>query len=289
MNPAFRIITLTLLLAIASPAAAQDRYLAYLLDEHVGNWELARNGPAFQETLRIVSAQEKGRTTVVDSFALTPEGSGWRWEHRLQAGPINRIERGTIVDGRLWRENDAGERVASIKVPDAMVLPSMRAERIRAYAMAPAPVDAAAAKFAYLDPSRLRPVSARLERCEVDATLAGVAHCVALRLDARSGDELWQLGADGRILRVDMSDGAVHARLRSPGHQAVRHDRFAVGRLADPHPATLFARADALRARARGRQAAAAGVDGRAGGGPRRRARPGHRVRRLRAGRGGDA
>jgi hypothetical protein len=198
-----------LALALASPAAADDTYLAYLLDEHVGNWVLAGDGNAYQETLRIVSAQENGRTTVVDSFALTPEGTGWRWEHRLKAGPIDRIERGTIVDGRLWRENDAGERVASIKVPAAMVLPSMRAERIRAFATGAAD----AAKFAYLDPSRLRPVSARLEPCEVDAALAGAARCVALRLDARSGDELWHLAGDGRVLRVDMSFGGLPLRL----------------------------------------------------------------------------
>jgi hypothetical protein len=47
----------------------------------------------------------------------------------------------------------------------------------------------------------------------VDAELAGAAHCVALRLDARSGDEQWQLAGDGRVLRVDMTFGGLPMQL----------------------------------------------------------------------------
>jgi transglutaminase-like putative cysteine protease len=194
----------------ASATVPTQRYLAHLLDEHVGSWEIAGDGRAYKETLHIVSAQEKGRTTIIDSFALTPEGTGWRWEHRLRAGPIDRVEKGTIVDGRLWRENDAGQPVVSIKVPDAMVLPSMRAERIRAFA---ADRPYGGGTFAYLDPSRLRPVSARLESCDVDTALPGASKCVALRLDARSGDELWHLDSEARVLRIDMSFGGLPLQL----------------------------------------------------------------------------
>src|SRR5688500_7659178 len=161
------------------PALPTQAYLAYLVEEHVGGWEVASDGRAYRETLRIVSAQEKDRTTVTESFGLEPLANGWRWERRLKAGPIDRIERGTLVDGRFWRENDAGQAVASIRVPAVLVLPSMRLERMRAYATRGG---TDADTFAYLDPSRLRPVAARLERCAVDAGLAGAAHCVALRL-----------------------------------------------------------------------------------------------------------
>jgi hypothetical protein len=196
--------------APATPVALPTQsYLAYLVGEHVGSWEVASDGRAYKETLRIVSAQEKARTTVIESFGLEPLANGWRWERRLRAGPIDRIERGTLVDGRFWRENAAGQPVASIRVPAAVVLPSMRLDRMRAFATG----GAADATFAYLDPSRLRPVAARLERCAVDAELAGAAHCVALRLDARSGDEQWQLGGDGRVLRVDMTFGGLPMQL----------------------------------------------------------------------------
>ncbi|MGH8029077.1 MAG: transglutaminase-like domain-containing protein [Arenimonas sp.] len=205
---------------LAQPAEGNANYLAYLMDEHVGTWATRVDGTTYQETLRIVSAQEKGRTTVIESFALSPEGTGWRWERKLRAGPIDRIERGTLVDGRLWRENDAGQAVASIKVPEAMVLPSMRAERIRAFARrangntaATPPTPATGEAIAYLDPSRLRPVRAWLENCAVDAALPGAAHCVKLRLDARSGDEAWQLAGDGRVLRIDMAFGGMPLRL----------------------------------------------------------------------------
>jgi hypothetical protein len=195
--------------AAPAPVLPTQAYLAHLMGEHVGSWEVAGDGRAYKETLRIVSAQQKNRTTVVESFGLEPLANGWRWERRLRAGPIDRIERGTLVDGRFWRENDAGQPVASIRVPAGVVLPSMRLERMRAFA-----TDAAAqATFAYLDPSRLRPVAARLEHCAVDAGLAGAAHCVALRLDARSGDEQWQLAGDGRVLRVDMTFGGLPMQL----------------------------------------------------------------------------
>jgi hypothetical protein len=191
------------------PALPTQSYLAYLVGEHVGSWEVAGDGRAYKETLRIVSAQEKARTTVIESFALEPLANGWRWERRLRAGPIDRIERGTLVDGRFWRENAAGQAVASIRIPAAVVLPSMRLDRMRAFATGAA----AQVEIAYLDPSRLRPVAARLERCAVDGELAGAAHCVALRLDARSGDEQWQLAGDGRVLRVDMTFGGLPMQL----------------------------------------------------------------------------
>lgn len=192
-------------LAFDASAAEPQRYLAHILDEHVGSWEVADDAGAYHETLRVVSAQEKGRTTITETFSIAPLPGGWRWERDLDAGPIDRLERGTIEGGRLWRESDAGQKVASIKVPDDLVLPSMRAARIRAFAAQ----GGADAGFAYLDPSRLRPVASRLERCDPDPALAGEAHCVALRLDARSGDELWHLAGDGRVLRVDLSFGGL--------------------------------------------------------------------------------
>lgn len=199
----------------AASAAAAPTWLAHILGEHVGSWEVVGAGRSYKETLRIVSAQEKGRTTVTESFALQPEGTGLRWEHHVRAGPIDRLERGTIVDGRFWRENTEGQRVASIRAPEGMVLPSMRAEQIRAFAMGQvgAGKTGPSPEFAYLDPSRLRPVAARLETCAPDTALAGVAHCVALRLDARSGDEQWQLASDGRALRVDVSFGGLPVQL----------------------------------------------------------------------------
>jgi hypothetical protein len=200
---------LTFLLACAAPlahaTAPPQRFLAHILGEHVGSWEVAQDPAGYRETLRVVSAQEKGRTTITETFSITPQPDGWRWERMLDAGPIDRLERGTIKGGRLWRENDAGQPVASIRVPDAMVLPSMRAARIRAFA-AQGGTDAG---FAYLDPSRLRPVATRLERCDIDPALAGDTHCVALRLDARSGDEQWHLAGDGTVLRVDLSFGGL--------------------------------------------------------------------------------
>ena len=204
-----RRLLFTLFLACAAPLAHADappqRYLAHILGEHVGSWEVAGDASGYHETLRVVSAQEKGRTTVTETFSLTPLPDGWRWEHDLRAGPIDRLERGTLTGGRLWRENDAGQKVASIRVPDGMVLPSMRAARIRAFAAQ----GGGDAGFAYLDPSRLRPVATRLERCDIDPALAGDTHCVALRLDARSGDELWHLAGDGTVLRVDLSFGGL--------------------------------------------------------------------------------
>jgi hypothetical protein len=201
------LLSLALCLPSVTSAAVQS-WLAHILGQHVGSWEVDDDGNTYKETLRIVQAQEKGRTTVTESFALQPEATGWRWEHQLHAGPIDRIERGTIVDGRFWLENSEGQPVASIRVPDGTVLPSMRAERIRVFA-AGQPVAAGTVatspEFAYLDPSRLRPVVARLETCVPDAALLDVAHCVALRLEARSGDEQWQLASDGRVLRVDMT------------------------------------------------------------------------------------
>lgn len=201
-------LSLALCLPSVASAAPAQPWLAHILGEHVGSWEVVGDGRSYKETLRIVSAQEKGRTTVIESFALQPEATGWRWERHLRAGPIDRLERGTMIDGRFWRENSEGQPVASIRLPDGMVLPSMRAERIRAFAAGQAVAAGTVAPspgFAYLDPSRLRPVAARLEACVPDAALANVAHCVALRLDARSGDEQWQLASDGRVLRVDMS------------------------------------------------------------------------------------
>ena len=199
----------TLLLACAVPlahaTAPPQRFLAHILGEHVGSWEVAQEASGYHETLRVVSAQEKGRTTITETFSITPQPDGWRWERMLDAGPIDRLERGTIKAGRLWRENDAGQPVASIRVPEGMVLPSMRAARIRAFA-AQGSTDAG---FAYLDPSRLRPVATRLERCDIDPALAGDTHCVAMRLDARSGDEQWHLAGDGSVLRVDLSFGGL--------------------------------------------------------------------------------
>lgn len=203
----YALLSLALCLPAVAFAAPTQTWLAHIVGEHVGSWEVVGDGRSYKETLRIVSAQEKGRTTVSESFALQPEGAGLRWERHLLAGPIDRLERGTMVDGRFWRENTEGQRVASIRIPDGMVLPSMRAERIRAFAAAQAVGAGTVAPtpgFAYLDPSRLRPVAARLEGCVPDAGLAGAAHCVALRLDARSGDEQWQLASDGRVLRVDV-------------------------------------------------------------------------------------
>lgn len=202
------------LLALCLPAVAcagEQTWLAYILGEHVGRWDVSSDGRTYKETLSIVSAQEKGHTTVTESFALQPEGTGLRWEHIVHAGPIDRLERGTIVDGRFWRENTEGQPVASIRAPDGMLLSSMRAERIRAFAAmserTPSP------EFAYLDPSRLRTVVARLETCVPDAALAAATQCVALRLDARTGDEQWQLASDGRVLRVDMSFGGLPLQL----------------------------------------------------------------------------
>ena len=200
----------------SASAAPTQSWLAHILGEQVGSWEVVGDGRSYKETLRVVSAQEKGRTTVIESFALQPEAAGWRWEHHVRAGPIDRLERGTMSDGRFWRENAEGKPVASIRVPDGMVLPSMRAERIRAFVVGQAVGGGKLAPslgFAYLDPSRLRPVAARLEACVPDAALAGVAYCVALRLDARSGDEQWQLASDGRVLRVDMSFGGLPLQL----------------------------------------------------------------------------
>lgn len=201
-------------LALGLPAVAcagQQTALAYILGQHVGRWDVVADGPAYKETLSIVSAQEKGRTTVIESFELKPEGKGLRWEHIVHAGPIDRLERGTIVDGRFWRENTEGQPVASIRAPEGMWLSSQRAERIRAFAATGK--GATSPEFAYLDPSRLRPVVARLESCAPDTTLAGAAQCVALRLDARTGDEQWQLAGDGRVLRVDMNFGGLPMQL----------------------------------------------------------------------------
>jgi hypothetical protein len=212
----YALLSLALCLPSIASAAPAQTWLADILGERVGTWEVVVDGRSYKETLSIVQAQEKGRSTVTESFSLQPEGTGLRWEHHVLAGPINRLERGTIVDGRFWRENTEGQPVASIRAPDGMVLPSMRAERIRAFAAGlPAGVGTAAPSpdFAYLDPSRLRPVAARLEACAPDAALAGVAHCVALRLDARSGDEQWQLAGDGRVLRVDLSFGGLPVQL----------------------------------------------------------------------------
>ena len=207
VKPHYALLSLALCLPSIASAAPADPWLARILGEHVGSWEVVGDGRSYKETLRIVSKQEKGRTTVSESFSLQPEGAGLRWEHHVKAGPIDRLERGTIKDGRFWRENTEGQTVASIRAPDGMVLPSMRAERIRAFAAGQAVAAGKVAPspdFAYLDPSRLRPVVARLEACAPDAALAGAAHCVALRLDARSGDEQWQLASDGRVLRVDV-------------------------------------------------------------------------------------
>lgn len=209
------LLALALCLPSAASAATQS-WRADILGQHVGSWEVIEDGSTYKETLRIVSAQEEGRTTIIESFALQPETTGLRWEHQVHAGPIDRIERGTIVDGRFWRENDEGQPVVSIRVPDGTVLPSTRAERIRAFATGQPVASGAVApspEFAYLDPSRLRPVPARLEVCAPDAALAGAAHCVALHLDARSGDEQWQLAGDGRVLRVDMSFGGLPLQL----------------------------------------------------------------------------
>jgi hypothetical protein len=206
-------------LALCLPAVAcagEQTWLAYILGEHVGRWDVVDDGRSYKETLSIVSAQEKGHTTVTESFALMPEGKGLRWEHIVHAGPIDRLERGTIVDGRFWRENTDGQPVASIRAPEGMLLSSRRAERIRAFAAGPADAagkHATTPEFAYLDPSRLRPVVAQLESCTPDATLAGATQCVTLRLDARTGDEQWQLAGDGRVLRVDMSFGGLPMQL----------------------------------------------------------------------------
>lgn len=207
-----RYALLSLALCLPAVACAADQtWFAYILGEHIGRWDVVSDGRAYKETLSIVQAQEKGRTTVTESFELKPEGTGLRWEHHVQAGPINRLERGTLVDGRFWRENTEGQPVASVRAPDGLVLSSMRAERIRAFAATgsrtPGP------EFAYLDPSRLRPVVSNLESCAPDPALAGAAQCVALRLDARTGDEEWQLAGDGRVLRVDMSFGGMPLQL----------------------------------------------------------------------------
>ena len=206
------VLLILALSANAAAAAEPESFLAYLGGEHVGTWETTGDGAGYTELLRIISVQEKGRTQVTESFSLVPEGAGWRWEHLLRAGPIDRSERGTIADGRLWRHNDAGQPVVSIRLPETTLLPSQRRARIRAFA-ASAEATAPSTPFAYLDPSRLRPVPARLEPCAVDPALPGDARCVALRLDARSGDEQWHLAADGRVLRIDMAFGGLPMRL----------------------------------------------------------------------------
>ena len=214
------LLACAVLAPLATAAEPPPGWLAHILGEHVGSWDYGDDAGKYRETLRVVSKQEKGRDTIIETFSVVPEGTGWRWERSLRAGPIDRLERGTIKDGRLWRENDAGEPVASIKVPDALVLPSQRAARIRAFAMAGAGEPPAV--FPYLDPSRLRPVAARLERCAPDAALAD-AHCVALRLDARSGDEQWHLAGDGRVLRVDLSFGGLPLQLTPCTRDCNRH------------------------------------------------------------------
>ena len=115
---------LATLLALCLPtatSAAEQTWLAYVLGEHVGRWDVIGDGPAYKETLNIVQAQEKGRTTVIESFALQPEGAGLRWEHYVHAGPIDRRERGTIAGGRFWREK--GGQSAFIKLK---ALPMLR-------------------------------------------------------------------------------------------------------------------------------------------------------------------
>jgi hypothetical protein len=223
---------------LACAQSATETWLAHLAGEHVGTWETRRDGASYRETLRIVSAQESGRTTVTETFALVPDGANWRWEHTLKAGPIDRVERGSLADGRMWRQNDQGENVASVRLPTDTVYPSTRRERIREFAAdtantAPSPA------FAYLDPSRLRPVVARLEPCETDRTLPADARCVALRLDARSGDEQWHLAADGRVLRVDMVFGGLPMRLEPCVHdceRSVSRPFDMIGSMAVPSP-----------------------------------------------------
>jgi hypothetical protein len=89
MNPLTPLLRNTLVaLAVLLPgtvAAAQrageakDTFLAYLLDQHVGSWEAGSDGAGYRETLRISAIQGEGRTRIVESFAMVPEGTGWRW------------------------------------------------------------------------------------------------------------------------------------------------------------------------------------------------------------------
>jgi hypothetical protein len=195
--------------ATARPPDPEETFLAYLQGDRVGTWVMRTDARGYRETLRIAAVQDEGRTTVVESFELAADGAGrWRWERRVRAGTINRLERGTLADGRLWREGSGAAPVALATVPAGTLLPSLRRERIRAFTGG-----ATAVPFPYLDPSRLDVVPARLEPCAIDATLPGATRCVALRLDARTGDEQWQLGADGRVLRIDAGFGGLPLRL----------------------------------------------------------------------------
>jgi hypothetical protein len=211
-----RSVVVVVACAVAMGAAAADRraerrdtFLANLLGEHVGTWEARTNGQSYRETLRIRSVQGEGVATVVDSFALVPDAVGWRWERRVRAGTFDRLERGTLVDGTLWRDDGDDERVALASVPAGTVLPSMRGTLVRGFVPGQAPARA----FAYLDPSRLRVVQVHLEPCAVDPALPAATRCVAWRVDAPSGDEQWQLAGDGRVLRIEARFGGLPLRL----------------------------------------------------------------------------
>jgi hypothetical protein len=214
LSPLLRntLVALAVLLPGAVAAAqrageAKDTYLAYLLDEHVGSWEAGNDGGGYRETLRISAIQGEGRTRIVESFAMVPEGTGWRWERRLRAGTVSRLERGTLAGGRLSREGEGGPTVLA-DVPADTVLPAQRIALVRAYAAG----NTARDTFGYLDPSLLRVLPARLQPCERDAALGAEAHCIAWQVDG-TGVERWHVAAGGRVLRIDTTFGGLPLRL----------------------------------------------------------------------------
>jgi hypothetical protein len=218
MRPSLRLAACCFTLALATSAAAQDTFLAHVDGRHVGTWTTVTDAAGYRETLRIVAlVQDRRRATVLESFSLMPAADGWQWVRRVRAGADTRTEDGRLAGGTLWRGEGAG-REALATVPAGTVLPSMRAERIRAFAGEATPAD----EFPYLDPSRLRVVPARLRPCAVDATLPLATRCVELDLDARSGDERWQLAADGHALRVDATFAGLPLRLERCTHKCSR-------------------------------------------------------------------
>ena len=196
--------------AADSPDRSQYVFLAHLDGNHVGSWKVEESEAYYSETLRVIARQDNGRTAVVESFRMTQGAAGWTWERRVRAGTVERNEHGTLAGGRLMREEKGGSPVLLASVPRDAVLPSTRAQRIRAFAAQGASRSPA---FAYVDPSRLQVVQARLEACALDVGLAGAGRCVALRLEAGSGDEQWHLSPDGRVLRIDAGFGGLPLRL----------------------------------------------------------------------------
>jgi hypothetical protein len=206
------VVALAALASVAAAAERKDTYLAMLLGEHAGTWVAGADGSGYRETLRLSAVQGDGRSVILESIALLPDGAGWRWERRVRAGTINTVERGAIADGTLWRDGAGKARTALGPLPADAVLPSMRAGIVRTFGLAGAK---ARREFVYLDLSRLRVVPVRLESCAPDPALADAARCVAWLPGAPGGEERWQLAGDGRVLRIDADLGGLPLRLEA--------------------------------------------------------------------------